>query len=103
MSEAQVYFVDKKKAACRGQDTKLFFADSGPLSNPSVRKAVTHAKSLCKGCDVQAECLIFAVNNDEEFGIWGGFTRKERKKFFGESAKISYDKAMRAVKWTRSF
>jgi WhiB family redox-sensing transcriptional regulator len=30
-------------------------------------------------CPVQAECLQFALNVDEEYGVWGGTTETERR------------------------
>ena len=29
------------------------------------------AKAVCRACDVQAECLAYAVNNGETKGTWG--------------------------------
>lgn len=41
---------------------------------------VEAAKALCRRCDVQAECLAHAITAGESFGVWGGFTEKERRK-----------------------
>lgn len=92
----------KSKAACKGQDTSLFFIDNGPLTSKRVRIGISKAKSICKSCDIQVECLMNAVNNEENHGIWGGFTQKERAKFFPEARSISYDEAFEAIKWTRN-
>ncbi|MFE6031261.1 WhiB family transcriptional regulator [Streptomyces niveus] len=37
------------------------------------------AKSVCLGCHVRTECLAYALDNREEFGIWGGMTERERR------------------------
>ncbi|MEV8407060.1 WhiB family transcriptional regulator [Streptomyces niveus] len=37
------------------------------------------AKSVCLGCHVRTECLAYALDNHEEFGIWGGATERERR------------------------
>lgn len=37
------------------------------------------AKSICLGCNVRTECLAHALDNREEFGIWGGMTERERR------------------------
>lgn len=37
------------------------------------------AKSICEGCPVQKQCLIQGLH--EEFGIWGGLTPEERKRY----------------------
>ncbi|MFD6989278.1 WhiB family transcriptional regulator [Streptomyces sp. NPDC059943] len=37
------------------------------------------AKSVCLGCHVRTECLAYALDNREEFGIWGGMTERDRR------------------------
>lgn len=38
------------------------------------------AKTICnEECEVRAECLEFALRNNEQFGIWGGMYEEERK------------------------
>jgi WhiB family redox-sensing transcriptional regulator len=29
---------------------------------------------------VKAECLSYALSNDERFGIWGGLSERERRR-----------------------
>lgn len=100
-SEAVGSVPSREKAACKGKGTDLFFSDSGPMSDIQVRNSVLKAKSICKSCEIQPECLMFAVNNGEEFGIWGGFTTRERRKHFGD-APISLNQAFKAAVWTRN-
>lgn len=35
-------------------------------------------RAFCNGCLVKAECLSYALENDERVGMWGGLTRQER-------------------------
>lgn len=37
------------------------------------------AKMLCKGCPVRTECLAEALDNQIEWGVWGGMTERERR------------------------
>ncbi|GAA1477744.1 hypothetical protein GCM10009623_21900 [Nocardioides aestuarii] len=37
------------------------------------------AKLLCKGCPVRTECLAEALDNQIEWGVWGGMTERERR------------------------
>jgi len=41
----------------------------------------TYAKSLCAECPIIDQCRMYAIETDEQFGIWGGLTREERKQF----------------------
>lgn len=90
-------------AACRDKGPEMFFVDEGPVTNSSVRLAIGKAIAVCNMCPVQAMCLMTAVNSDEdEYGIWGGFTRKERRKIFDEGQKITLDEAEEYVTWKRN-
>lgn len=59
-------------ANCLGVDPDLFFPERGV----STREA----KEVCRGCVVQEECLEFALENGERFGIWGGKSERERRR-----------------------
>jgi WhiB family redox-sensing transcriptional regulator len=60
------------KALCAETDPEAFFPEKGG----STREA----KKICTGCEVRAECLEFALANDERFGIWGGLSERERRR-----------------------
>jgi WhiB family redox-sensing transcriptional regulator len=59
-------------AICAQTDPEAFFPEKGG----STREA----KKICQGCDVKAQCLEYALKNDERFGIWGGLSERERRK-----------------------
>lgn len=59
-------------ANCRGADADLFFPERGA----STRKA----KAICHACEVRNECLDYALDNGEKFGIWGGMSERERRR-----------------------
>lgn len=59
-------------ALCAQTDPEAFFPEKGG----STREA----KKICSGCDVKAECLDYALENDFRFGIWGGLSERERRK-----------------------
>ncbi|MGI8518874.1 MAG: WhiB family transcriptional regulator [Acidimicrobiia bacterium] len=59
-------------ANCRGADADLFFPERGA----STRKA----KAICAECEVKDECLNFAIQHGEKFGIWGGMSERERRR-----------------------
>ena len=41
--------------------------------------AQNRAKQLCAGCPVRTECLAEALDNEIEWGVWGGLTERERR------------------------
>ena len=57
---------------CLGVDPDLFFPERGA----STREA----KEVCRGCVVREDCLEYALNNGEKFGIWGGMSERERRR-----------------------
>ena len=45
-----------------------------------VRGAEQHkAKAVCGACPVRTECLAEALDNEIEWGVWGGLTERERR------------------------
>ena len=62
----------QERALCAQTDPEAFFPEKGG----STREA----KKVCTGCDVRSECLEYALQNDERFGIWGGLSERERRK-----------------------
>ena len=60
------------RALCAQTDPEAFFPEKGG----STREA----KRVCLTCDVRDECLEYALQNDERFGIWGGMSERERRK-----------------------
>jgi len=67
----------RDSAACRGIE-KDFYPASGK-NNLRVRAVVKAALAVCKECPVQLDCLNWAVENKEFYGIWGGTTERERR------------------------
>jgi WhiB family redox-sensing transcriptional regulator len=37
------------------------------------------AKRICAKCPVREECLEWALQNQERFGVWGGKSERERR------------------------
>jgi WhiB family redox-sensing transcriptional regulator len=63
-------------AACRDLDVTLFFPDG--RTGWRAQAQIAEAKAICRRCDVQAECLAFAMETGEQYGIWGGLDEDER-------------------------
>jgi WhiB family redox-sensing transcriptional regulator len=67
----------QRRGACQHSDPELFFPIGS--TGASVIEDIEKAKAICRVCPVQPECLRFALNTRQEFGIWGGTTEDERR------------------------
>ena len=47
---------------------------------PEKGGSTREAKKVCMACEVRVECLDYALENDERFGIWGGLSERERRR-----------------------
>jgi WhiB family redox-sensing transcriptional regulator len=63
----------REKAKCKKMGTDTFFSDTDKSSKLTIRK-INQAKAICGDCDVQSQCLSYSLDNNIEYGIWGGFT-----------------------------
>jgi WhiB family redox-sensing transcriptional regulator len=57
------------QAACLSRGDELFAEGA----------AQQKAKAICRPCPVRTECLADALDNNNEFGVWGGMTERERR------------------------
>jgi WhiB family transcriptional regulator, redox-sensing transcriptional regulator len=62
--------------ACRDSDPELFF----PVTETgAAARQLARAKAVCAGCPVRDQCLQFALDSGQAFGVWGGTTGEERR------------------------
>ena len=61
-------------ARCRGLDSCLFY----PYDEEDGDDARV-ARQVCAECPVVDECLESAIENREEYGIWGGKSPRQRR------------------------
>lgn len=59
-------------AVCAQTDPELFFPDKGGSTK--------EAKDVCAECLVRAECLEYALDVGERFGVWGGASERDRRR-----------------------
>ena len=64
----------REHANCRTYKTAIFY----PLSGNTNAYAYTTARHICSNCPVQNTCLSEALDNREQYGMWGGCTPTER-------------------------
>lgn len=60
------------QALCAETDPEAFFPEKGGSTRD--------AKRVCRSCPVRAECLAYALDHDERFGIYGGMSERERRR-----------------------
>lgn len=66
------------KAACRGR-WDLFDEPDRRLKDVVKARREAQAKAICAGCEIQPECLVEALERNDD-GVRGGTTEKERRK-----------------------
>ena len=62
----------RQHANCIGVDPDLFFPERGASTK--------EAKEVCEGCTVRKECLEYALQRGEKFGVWAGTSERERRR-----------------------
>jgi WhiB family redox-sensing transcriptional regulator len=67
--------------AAAGQDADLWHPANGN------RAGAQRAKAICGLCPVRQECLEWALQVNEEHGVWGGTTPLERRKIRRDRAQ----------------
>jgi WhiB family redox-sensing transcriptional regulator len=69
------------KALCSQTDPEAFFPEKGGSTKD--------AKQVCAQCEVRAQCLKWAIDHEERFGIWGGLSERERRRYKREHRKAA--------------
>jgi WhiB family redox-sensing transcriptional regulator len=64
------------QGACKHSDPDLFF----PVASrgPALRQ-LAKAKKVCERCPVRTQCLEYALQSGQSFGVWGGASEEERR------------------------
>ena len=78
------------QATCRDTDPELFFP-VGTTGQALLQ--IARAKSVCCQCPVHVECLQFALDTNQDTGIWGGTSEDERRQMRRDAA--ARDRQMR--------
>jgi WhiB family redox-sensing transcriptional regulator len=67
----------RDRAACKDSHPELFF----PIgSTGDALEEIDAAKAVCRTCPVRRECLAFAIETNQESGVWGGMAEDERRR-----------------------
>jgi len=66
----------RTNAICRDTDPELFFP-VGTTGQALLQ--LSKAKDTCNQCTVKDECLQFAIDTNQDSGVWGGTSEDERR------------------------
>lgn len=67
----------RELSACRDSDPEVFFPIG--TTGPAVGH-IERARSICAACSVSEECLQYALETNQESGVWGGYPEEERRR-----------------------
>lgn len=73
----------RRNALCRDTDPELFFP-VGTTGQALLQ--ISRAKDVCCECPVKVKCLDFAMETNQDTGIWGGTSEEERRQMRREAA-----------------
>jgi len=59
-------------AACAEIDPELWFPEQG--------QATHTARRICRRCEVRLPCLRYALRTRQQYGVWGGFSARQRSR-----------------------
>ncbi|GAB3219663.1 hypothetical protein GCM10027447_02940 [Glycomyces halotolerans] len=77
------------RALCAQTDPEAFFPEKGGSTRD--------AKRICARCEVKENCLQYALEHDERFGIWGGLSERERRKIKRQAREAARRRAERTM------
>lgn len=60
-------------ALCAQVDTEIFYPERGDSASADM------ARKICSLCDVKVQCLEYALEQGERYGIWGGTNERDRR------------------------
>ena len=74
----------RARSACLDENPELFFpvGTTGPAA-----AQVDEAKRICGGCEVRSECLAWALEENQDHGVWGGLSEDERRSLRRRNAR----------------
>jgi WhiB family redox-sensing transcriptional regulator len=64
-------------AACRDSEPTLFFPIG--TTGPAIEQ-ISAAKVICQACSAKDDCLQYALETNQESGVWGGYAEDERRR-----------------------
>lgn len=73
------------QAACAGKGPDAFFPDGRRYDEQS-----TAAIAVCRTCPVRLDCLQHALNEGEDYGVWGGIDERVRHTYRAGRTRLTH-------------
>lgn len=64
-------------AACKDTDPESYFPVG---TSGAALDLIDRARSTCQICPVVEECLMYALETNQEAGVWGGYAEDDRRR-----------------------
>lgn len=64
-------------AACKDTDPESYFPVG---TSGAAMDLIEKAKTVCQSCAVVEECLMYALETNQEAGVWGGYAEDDRRR-----------------------
>lgn len=71
--------------ACRDDDRDVFFMDEDETRDQPNPQAA----AICSRCLITNECLQWALDTKQRYGVWGGTTPRQRTKLLRVVVRVS--------------
>lgn len=92
-------------AKCLGAGPGGFYPDKGGGAQDvaEIAKAVCNGQDGMPFCRVRRQCLLWALENNEQFGVWGGLSERERRRLKRGYAVAAEEKPYQAKRVAQAF
>jgi WhiB family redox-sensing transcriptional regulator len=72
-------------AICQDTDPELFF----PVGSTGLAlDQIAAAKAVCMQCPARPDCLDYALDSNQDSGVWGGLSEDERRQIRRQRATV---------------
>jgi WhiB family redox-sensing transcriptional regulator len=71
-----------EQALCAQTDPALFYPEEGGTPSAVARR-------VCARCEVRTECLEYALDHDEQYGLWGGLDARQRMRLIAHRGEVA--------------
>ena len=69
----------RQRAACRDADPEVFFPPTEDDTSAVVAAHLVATRPICEPCPVRVDCLRWALDSGQDYGIWAATTPTGRR------------------------